>query len=271
MKWVEGAIESMLKGIAENALLDGVIANNITDHYGLLDANGFVSKVIEALSPIGYAMCLLFFILAINDLATQERLEFETFFKFFTKLFLGVACIVFSKELVEFGWGISVWSGEVLLNIDTADAVALNPQVASGASGLLLLFTVGIIALLLQIAFGIVAACISIACFSRVIELMLRACFMPVAMALVVEDGMHGAGGRYLKRFCAVCLQGPAMLLISKIHSAIVSAPIEEFCAKGISSGGQLLSSVAPLLGVSFATVALCFKSSSIVNDVFGA
>ena len=39
----------------------------------------------EAMKPVGYAICMLFFIVALLELTTQDRMTLEFFIKFFAK------------------------------------------------------------------------------------------------------------------------------------------------------------------------------------------
>ena len=38
--------------------------------------------------------------------------------------------------------------------------------------------------------------------------------FFPIAMGLMSDDGWRGAGGRYLKKFLAVCCQSAVLVVI---------------------------------------------------------
>ena len=267
-KWIKDTIQKII----DNANLEKIIRDNIEETYDLFGDTGYVTQCANALKPVGFAMCALFFIMALYDLAMQDRFDLEMFMKFFTKLVGGVGVIIFSNDFIQFGvFGMTSWVNDLLDGI-SPPPVDVNPElIGSVASGLETIITIGLIALLLQIVFAIISVCITVVCFSRLMEMALRACFMPVALGLVSEDGLKGAGGRYIKRFIALAVQGPALMVIAKIHSNIVGMPLKEFAEEGFSAGGDILTSVVPLLGCSFAAVALCFKSISVINDVFGA
>jgi len=272
--WAADWITKMLKSIAENSMLEKTITDQIDKTYGLFDEGGFVNNIADALKPVGFAMCALFFIMALYDLAMQDRFDLEMFIKFFTKFALGVGVIIFSDKFVQLSSAVSLWIQELIANAKISNSLAEAEKhmenLKGGSGGLGTVIMVGLIGMILELVFAIVTACITVVCFSRVMEMALRACFMPIALGLISEDGFKGAGGRYIKRYIALAAQGPALIIIAKIHSAIVAEPLIQFCT-GNDGGTELLASVIPLVGVSFAAVALCFKSISVINDVFGA
>lgn len=269
-KW----IEEMLGSIVENAGLGKTIENNISKTYGILDDGGTAMEIMNAIVPVGMAICILFFLLALNDLAMSDRMNLEMFIKFFSKLAIGAFFCMNCKYLVNLGLGLTDWvKGIVITAKDTTVPDDLGKidvtGLLSGGQWILTVLAVGLIGLVLQLAFAVAAACAMVACFSRIMEIGLRTAFLPIAIGFVSEDGWKGAGGRYLKKYMALCVQGPAMIVIAKLQTAIITQPLKAFIA-GTGSSAQLLTSVIPLIGITFATVGLLFKSIGVINDVFG-
>lgn len=114
--------------------------------------------------------------------------------------------------------------------------------------------------------------------FTRLIELCARGCFIPIAAGLVSDDGWRGAGGRYFRKFLAICSQSAILVVIGKIasyalgtigNSILTNLPsLVTAGTMGILNiGGQL----AIMIGIGIAMVSVMFKSIGIVNDAFGA
>lgn len=283
----------MIYSIEHNTKLGKAIETVTLNDYGIFTPNGMVDKVIRALGVIGAAICALFFIMSLMDLAMSDRFSIETFAKHFVNLAIGYFCVVKAHFFAEFGWGLSKWVSELLSGygaLETGEAggeitramlesspicSALLAMDVSGAKWIGVALPLLLFGLLGLIASAIAVAAVYIAGFSRLLEIGLRACFMPIGLAFMTDDGWKGAGSRYLKKFLALCCQGPAYILIGKLHGSIMAgglASIIESFTTGHSLAG--LGDCATLLGIllagSFATVSLLFKTGSIINDVFG-
>ena len=109
---------------------------------------------------------------------------------------------------------------------------------------------------------------------------------MPIACALLSDDGWRGAGGRYIRKFIGICAQGAVMVVIGQltggIMGAICSSMKSSMRAKvdtAIANAGtkpgfglviDIVESTVAIVGIGVACVSLMFKSIGIVNDVFG-
>ena len=98
--------------------------------------------------------------------------------------------------------------------------------------------------------------------YSRMIEMMLRVVAAPIALSDFFSEGLHSTGWRYIKTFLAICLQGFMILLIAKIYSSIVGK---------IITGGSFMELTVGFLVISFAAIALMFKSLSLCKEMVGA
>lgn len=105
-------------------------------------------------------------------------------------------------------------------------------------------------------------------------EMSVRASFMPIAFALLADDGWRGAGGRYIRKYLAICCQSVVLCMIGGLHSIAFNKLILVFntnIAEGGAADGSVPGAMLFMFGLSFATISLMFKSIGIVNDVFGA
>ena len=105
-------------------------------------------------------------------------------------------------------------------------------------------------------------------------EMAVRASFMPIAIGLVTDGGWSGSAGRYIKKYVALCMQGPALVLIGQLSANIMGE------ATSMSMGGDGLTGIAsalfqlggmvPMIAVAVATIGLAKQSITILNDVMG-
>jgi hypothetical protein len=105
--------------------------------------------------------------------------------------------------------------------------------------------------------------------FSRIIELCVRGAFLPIGLSLMSDDGWHGAGGRYLKKFIAIVCQGAVLVAIAQITGKIMEAFMTNIMTN--FTLGNATSSILMMVCIGIACVSVMFKSIGITNDIFGA
>lgn len=233
------------------------------------------------MSAIALAIATLFFVISLLDLAMTDRFTLEYFIKYFSKFAASIVLITMCAELTtlisDFG---TAFCTEIADKISTVDGVrndvATSVANAFDQSGLNWIFVVvsGLINMgVLSLASLVVVIVVYLVGFTRLMELSVRAAFMPIAFALLADDGWHGAGGRYIKKYLAICCQSAMLCMIGALHSVAFCECIKIFNDQiaDIKSPGSTPSSVIMMFGLSFATISLMFKSIGIINDVFGA
>jgi hypothetical protein len=105
--------------------------------------------------------------------------------------------------------------------------------------------------------------------FTRLLEICVRGMFLPIGLSLMSDDGWHGAGGRYLKKFIAVVCQSAVLIAIAKITTLILTS-----AATGMVTNlnmSTIIQSLLVMVMVAIACVSVMFKSVGICNDIFGA
>ena len=93
--------------------------------------------------------------------------------------------------------------------------------------------------------------------YSRLIQLILRIVFAPIGMSDIYTNGFGGAGGRYVKSFFGVALQGALV---------IVSVGIINALSVAVASTGLTGSTVVSLVGLG-----VVMKSQSLAREIVGA
>lgn len=260
---------------------------------------------IDLVKPIAFLIAFMFFLFSMIELCMSDRLTVETFIKQFAYFIVGFALVYVSDDLYNkirvFGDDFTTFLSTkiqitptdamdvskkieeyvyAMFGIDTGtyNAGDVVAQFKGGAAWLILLAMAiisSVVPLLASLAITIVMYVVA---FSRSIEIGIRGAFLPIGLALMSEDGMKGAGMRYLKKFLAVCCQGIVIALVGKFIAGcclILYKDAFDSLARDFSS---LVSSILPLLkavfglaGFAVASIIMLFKSQQLITEVFGA
>lgn len=226
------------------------------------------------MSSVGLAIAILFFVMALIELITTERFTLEFFIKFFGKLAVAMILIVNAQPLAEgivkFGEGLQetiVVSVEGENYVDevrkTAYDAKYNEIMNTPGLSLIAVIMDSLTLLLINMITWVLEAVVYLIAFTRLLEMGVRGIFIPIAIGLMSDDGWHGAGGRYIKKFLAICSQGAVLVAIGVITETAMRQTL-------IVKDG-MAPNILIVLGLAFASISLMFKSIGIVNDVFGA
>lgn len=256
--------------------------------------HGIVSgTAIPALQGVGYAIALLFFILGLIDLLRNDRLTTEMYIKFFINLFVAVFFIYQSPNLytavIKFGDGL----GNACANIFSSGASWIPPSAEEITEHiiyfaelpkddpnhkhwietlLLTLIAGGPIYIVCTVLVGVTY----LIAFSRLIELAVRGAFLPIGFALLSDDGFKGAGGRYFRKFIAICAQVAALVMISGITTMIIGTVGQNITTTLLTGGThvgilEIVGKLVVVVGAAIACISVMFKSIGLINDAFGA
>ena len=244
------------------------MGNLVTEVGSLSKYNGataMVNKLQESLMPVGLALMTLFFLFSIFSDAMNETFSFERFVKSFTRYFFGFGLVQLSGSLCNFGDGLAqdiatLVSSESkkapLQEIYTKDNIGSFWH-AIFIAMVLVLFG-NIMGLIMKISMYFIL-------FSRLIEM----AFMPIAVGLVTDGGWSGSAGRYIKKYIALCLQGPAIVLIGTLGTRLMGGAVNLKVDVGTSLA--TIGGVVPVIAVGMATIGLAKQSITVLNDVLGA
>ena len=100
--------------VAEVSKTDGSLTGTIWS-----SLEGMVTNVIDGLKPFGYAICVLFFLIALLELAMSERMTLEFFVKFFSKLVIGFCAVYFANDIWEACVGVGNSLGDLMASLFT--------------------------------------------------------------------------------------------------------------------------------------------------------
>lgn len=274
MDWL---LEAMINRIAGSSLFDGMIGILTKDPF--TDYGRGVARIVESLydAVMSAAMMLIFiyFLIAVVDKMTSENFTWEQLWK-------QMAMLLAAKMVVEHGLEImqlmsqvgvemvTIVQGEGLGSLNQAlDAKTVISNFKNGLTSSILKILSDIL-LLLYLALPwvlswIMSLCVKIICYTRLIEIYIRACFAPLALSDFFKNGFQGGGWRYLKSFFAVCLQGAVILAIAVIYSKLLGSFLS------IPDDKNLFEFSGISLAVGASAVMLMFRSLSICKEIMGA
>lgn len=246
-----------------------------------------VEVIGNSLQPTGYALCFLFFLIALVELAMSERMTMEYFIKFFSKLVIGVAAVFYWYDIYETFRGlgnalsgiISTSGPGVETTIDLHPAFNEYVSGEGASSWLILLVGSVLIGAPLLITSFVIVGVVYVVVFTWLLEFSIRACFLPIACSLLSDDGWRGSGGRYIRKFIGVACQGAVMVTVSKLTSDSLYSIVSTLgnSAANVTDADEnfkfltdLAQTIIVVVAICVATVSVMFKASAIVSDVFG-
>ena len=223
--------------------------------------------------PIALGLMIIWFLVKFMEKSTQDQLTYEQVLMLFIKLLA-------AKFLIDYGLEIftKLWSLGISLIDEVAGAFEKTDKVSFDIKDLWQKFTgekwdaklgfgqsLGVWAQLLLpwLASKISIACVYFICYSRVIEMLVRMAGAPIALSDFMSEGLQGAGWRYLKNFLAICLQGIIIISISKLYGIVM---YDVFLTPPEGAWSVMLMQ----LSISFAAIALMFKSLTLSKELLG-
>lgn len=242
-----------------------------TDVWNIL-ISGTESIFEAVILPIGIGICTLYFLIGLLDKISSEQINLEQFLKAFMKLVIVVYLISNSLDvlnaLLNLGnhFYVKIYE-KINNNFSSASAITFYDNLIAGANTTTEKFGVIMQLFFPAIASFIAQAIVGFICYSRLIELYLRAMFTPIAVSDIFVGGANSNGFRYLKGFLALAMQNAVIYLIAYIYS-IVSAGVVDTIVNGDPS---FLDVTIGTLALSFAACGLLLKSLNITKEIVGA
>ena len=250
----------------------GIYESILTNNYFLIDTTApywqTFTNVYDTFSTLGVLLALLWVVLDMLEKAQFDSLTPEVMIRFFIKFIIAMMLIqnaaTIMTELINGG---NYLFQKVVGAIHGA-AGALDPTLKQAAEDIAkqsFLKCIGtLIELLLPFVFTIVAVVLMyVLLFGRILELGVRFMFTPIGIADIFTHGIQSPGMRYIKKFCAVALQGVVMIAIllagSKLASTVATDP-------NAIVGLDVFTQVIILISM----LGAMMKSQQISNDILG-
>lgn len=228
----------------------------------------------DVMVPIALGLMIIWFLVKLMERSANEQLSIEQFFMLFVKLIAAKFLIDHGLQIFTDMWslGIAVIDEVSAAFSGSAGPVSLNVNALwkdftgfewGKEKGIWASIGVMFQLVLPWLASKIIIAVVYFICYSRLIEMLVRMCGAPIALSDFMNEGLHGAGWRYLKNFLAICLQGILILAISRLYGYVYSDIFSH-------PPGGFWNTALMQIAVSFAAVALMFKSLSISKELLG-
>ena len=233
----------------------------------------YVEDAYSALKVTGLTLMLLYFFLSIMDKITSEQLSTEMFIRKLILLAVGIITILYGYNILyailDYSNYLITDTGTFMDRMRAATSMEKLQQIRAlldaGNSTLVKVITaLGVIIkylmfFLCQLAMTIVVFVVGV---SRLIEIIIRMMFAPIALAPIVHDGMRSTAFRYIKKFAACCINGAVIVCIAYLATTLPTF----FKAEEVGVVFAICANIAfPL-----ATIALVFRCQNIADDIIG-
>lgn len=263
---------SMIESVCGKDLFAGIKGILTVDPFTKYSrAAAIVTSLYDAVITIAMMLVFIYFITAIVDKMTSENFQWEQFWR---QLAMFLAAKVFIEHGLDIMKLMSAMGSEMvgMVNGSTTfssalDAEAIMNDFLNGLSGVLkiigpaLLFGYLLIPFLLSWVMGIM---VKVICYSRLIEILIRAAFAPIALSDFFKNGFQGGGWRWLKSFLAVCMQGAVIFGIAVLFSALLGDFI------GAANGKDFFAFTGIYFAVGCSAIMLMFRSLSLCKELVG-
>lgn len=328
--------------------------------YGGADASG---GFMGYMCSIAISISLIFFLISILQLVTEDRFTPEFLVKFFAKFVISFCVILWSPDIlryiIEFGSAFATMAGNAAIKLNgevAAEAFdvtgieqliknheayyykdvtwpgypmgqgitqggapwswheitqhgisvvsmldVINKKLGfTGQIGPAMGLSMDMVILSLFRVVSLVITFVSVLLvLTRIMELYVRGSFLPIAAALMSDDGWRGSGGRYFRKLMSLATQNAVILVIANVFGTMCSAAmgstfVDSITAQtGCTAPHATLADIAvckaclneipapidlpifkPMLiciVICVAGVSMMFKANAIVDDIWGA
>ena len=266
------------------------------------------NSIVPTMASLGMAIAVVFWLIGFIEMVTEDRMSPEMFMKSFAKLAVSIGLCTYAREIThairELGDAIAATvkdkssglGGTDDINLDIfsffddfnfydmfqmtvdGDPMGLDEYAKYMATNNpdtnflgIFGFALAILPIILIVCLVMICVCFIIQA-TRILEIGVRAAFLPLAFGLIADDGWRGAGGRYIKKYLAVCSQGAVLILIGRLTVTLMTSVVENTLQGDALTSIYMFSYGTTLcVAVGIACVSVMFKSIGFINDVFGA
>lgn len=234
---------------------------------------GTATGIMQYMASVAIAISMVFFLISILQLVTEDRFTPEFLVKFFAKFVIAFCVIIWSPDIfaymIDFGdafaSGAAKWAQELSDTTEAFDSSVLEAVVKnhsiyhyknvgwdnyegigtkSDAKKMLLygLFEAfpfwmeGATLGICKFITYILNAVVMFIVLTRILELYIRGAFLPVAAGLMSDDGWKGAGGRYFRKLMSLATQSAVIMVVSNVIGVMVSSAMSNIFTSSILS-----------------------------------
>lgn len=228
-----------------------------------------------SLLPIAGLILTYIFAYKLIQLVTEKnnQADFDTLnmFKVIFEMFIAILLVTnaFNITLAFFDVGkYIVTSAGDIAEADTTDIATLVKNIIDTQTGSAKFWSCVqylLISFVVMIAGWAAVICIYIACWSRIVQILIYISVAPIPFACFMNrDWIGNIGQNYIKNLLALALQGYFMLIVVMVYKSIVVVSIRQ-------GGDNPISVMAMVLVSMYIAVTTLFKCQSIAKSVMQA
>lgn len=277
---MKGMLEGMLKDILGEDLFKSIITTLTKDPFTAYGegVTTLITTIYDIVMSAAVMLMFIYFLIAVVDKMTSENFTWEQLWK-------QMGMLLAAKLVIEHGLDIMMLMSKVgiqLVNLIGTDGIKfglgsadqIDTIIESFEEGFSGIFKViGHLILFFYIIFPwlfswIMGMAVKIICYTRLIEIYIRACFAPIALSDFFKNGFQGGGWRFLKGFFAVCLQGAVILVIALFFSELLTSFLTG--PKPGEDGFNLFQFFGAYFAVGCSAIMLMFRSLGLCKEIMG-
>lgn len=276
---MKSLLKGMISDICGEDLFNSIINVLTKDPFTEYEAvAGVMRSLYDIVMSAAIMLMFIYFLIAVVDKLTSENFSWEQLWKQFAMLLAAKLVIEHGLEIMTLMSAVGVelvelisQKGDVGLGVGItaaeADAIIASFEEKYSFGGLFKV--IGDLILFLQLILPwlfswIMRIAVKIICYTRLIEIYIRASFAPLALSDFFKNGFQGGGWRFLKSFFAVCLQGAIILGIAIFFSALCESLLP-------SDKTNLFTFLGYYFAIGCSAIMLMFRSLSLSKEIMGA
>ncbi len=273
-------LKMVLEHICGAALFDSVydtISTTLFSSSGTFGwAYSIAYSVYSAIMPVGVMLLFVYFTINLVDKLSSESFTWDQMWRQLALLLAGKYIMENGFQILTLLSNIGMAATDLVANAGTVDGAftafadfdALIDNFTSSMNGFIAILAELVMLIILLVPWllsWIMGLAVQVVCYSRILEIYVRAAFSPVALADIFHSGLNGPGWRFLKNFLATALQGAIILVIAILYSALIQS-----IGIDTTNFGDILTFVGKYILIYASGVVLIFKSLGLTKEIVG-
>lgn len=227
--------------------------------------------IMQYMCSVAIAIAMIFFLISVLQLVTEDRFTPEFLVKFFAKFVIAFCVILWSpvilEAMIDFGNAFvvdvagkakSLLQDNNIFNPNDLELLVKNHSIwhyknvgwdgfpGIGTKGnaakmevwgifeaLPILIESVMLGLFRYISYAL-AAVVMFIVITRILELYVRGAFLPVAASLMSDDGWRGSGGRYFRKLMSLATQNAAIIMVANVVNVVLTAALDSIFTRAV-------------------------------------
>ena len=235
-----------------------------------------IEAIYNSLAWIGTGLVVIFMCADILEKMTRDMIDGETVIRTFIKFVIIKAAIDGGVPILK---GIFDVGSSLTASLADGGSTSIDNFLWSLAdfiqdSGMLYCYVILFCSFIPYLIAWLLSLVILATAYGRIITIIVRGGFAPIACASMIQDGFSGNGMRYLKKFFGCVIQGAVILAIVIAGKTVMGFVVGNVIGGGINSLtslGDFIGATLSCMVVLFTEVLLVLKSEQTAMDIAGA